>query len=173
LRLTVGERVQVGERDRECPEFVFVTASHGSGWVPARHLSGSSGAAVVQTPYDTTELPTRSGEVLDVLDEDLTSGWLWCRGPGGRGRLGAGQDGRTRELITRCRAFRLPKPTRTRVGHRPGLGPGDQCAVGRGGHRVKGSLTDIDLNPPYASCRHGQVAPDGCRAGAQGAGLRE
>jgi hypothetical protein len=84
LRLTVGERVQVGERDSEWPEFVFVTASHGSGWVPARHLSASSGAAVVQTPYDTTELPTRSGEVLEVLDEDLTSGWLWCRGPGGR-----------------------------------------------------------------------------------------
>jgi len=83
LRLAVGEHVEVGERDREWPEFVFVTASHGSGWVPARHLSASSGTAVVQTPYDTTELPTQHGDVLEVLAEDLTSGWLWCRGPGG------------------------------------------------------------------------------------------
>ena len=32
LRLTVGEAVQVGDRDTEWPEFVFVTASHGTGW---------------------------------------------------------------------------------------------------------------------------------------------
>lgn len=83
LRLTVGERVEVGERDSEWPEFVFVTAAHGSGWVPARHLSASSGTAIVQTPYDTTELATQPGDVLDVVDEDLMSGWLWCRGPGG------------------------------------------------------------------------------------------
>jgi hypothetical protein len=84
LRLAVGERVEVGERDSEWPEFVFVTASRGSGWVPARHLSAPSPTAVVQTPYDTTELPTQSGDILEVLEEDLTSGWLWCRGPGGQ-----------------------------------------------------------------------------------------
>jgi hypothetical protein len=33
----------------------------------------------VHTAYDTTELPTQVGEVLDVLAEDLVSGWLWCR----------------------------------------------------------------------------------------------
>jgi hypothetical protein len=84
LRLAVGDEVRVGERDDEWPEFVFVTASHGSGWVPGRHLSASAGAAVVQTEYDTTELPTAVGEVLDVLVEDLRSGWLWCRSSSGR-----------------------------------------------------------------------------------------
>jgi hypothetical protein len=81
LQLAVGEEVQAGVRgtDREWPEFVFVTADHGSGWVPARHLSKPSGPAIVQTAYDTTELPTRVGEVLDVVAEDLVSGWLWCR----------------------------------------------------------------------------------------------
>ena len=79
LRLSVGQRVDVGERDREWPEFVFVTAPQGSGWVPARHLSAASGSAVVQTDYDTTELPTHVGEVLDVIAEDLASGWVWCR----------------------------------------------------------------------------------------------
>ena len=76
--------MDVGERDTEWPEFVFVTASHGSGWVPARHLSASSGTAVVTTAYDTTELPTHIGEILEVVTEDLTSGWLWCRSAEGR-----------------------------------------------------------------------------------------
>lgn len=71
--------MQVGDRDTEWPEFVFVTAADGDGWVPARHLSQSSGTAVVRTAYDTTELPTRVGEELEVIAEDLRSGWLWCR----------------------------------------------------------------------------------------------
>jgi hypothetical protein len=84
LRLVVGERVLVCERDSEWPEFVFVTAAHGTGWVPARHLSVSSGAGVVQTPYDTTELPTEIGDALKVVVQDLESGWLWCRSHNGR-----------------------------------------------------------------------------------------
>ena len=79
IRLSVGQRVRVGDRDTEWPEFVFVTAPQGSGWVPARHLSAPSGSAVVRTEYDTTELPTAVGEVLDVVIEDLTSGWIWVR----------------------------------------------------------------------------------------------
>jgi hypothetical protein len=33
---------------------------------------------------DTTELPTTGGEELEVLDEDLVSGWVWCRARNGR-----------------------------------------------------------------------------------------
>jgi hypothetical protein len=84
LQLTIGEHVQVGERDTVWPEFVFVSASHGSGWVPARYLSESSGQAVVITAYDTTELPTEVGEVVQVVSEDPASGWLWCRSSTGR-----------------------------------------------------------------------------------------
>ncbi|QDO88568.1 hypothetical protein FNH13_09640 [Ornithinimicrobium ciconiae] len=84
LQLTVGDEVQAGVHDSEWPEFVFVTAAHGTGWVPARHLSQSSGPVVAQTAYDTTELATRVGEVLDVLTEDVISGWLWCRSSSGR-----------------------------------------------------------------------------------------
>jgi Variant SH3 domain len=40
--------------------------------------------AVVRTGYDTTELPTHVGEVLDVVAEDLVSGWVWCRSREGR-----------------------------------------------------------------------------------------
>lgn len=84
LHVAVGDQVEVGERDTAWPEFVFVTAAHGSGWVPARHLSASSGSAVARTIYDTTELSTQVGDVLQVVTEDLTSGWLWCRSADGR-----------------------------------------------------------------------------------------
>lgn len=84
IRLTVGEQVTVGDRDTEWPEFVFVTAADSAGWVPARYLSAASGIASVQTAYDTTELPTRAGEVLGVHAEDPQSGWLWCRSRDGR-----------------------------------------------------------------------------------------
>ena len=75
-RLRIGEQVEVGPRDTEWPEFVFVTAEYGSEWVPARHLSTSSGTAVLTTSYDTTELPTQVGDLLEVLAEDNASGWL-------------------------------------------------------------------------------------------------
>jgi hypothetical protein len=84
VRLEVGDEVEVGERDTEWPEFVFVAGEHGAGWVPSRYLSGSSGRAVVKIPYDTTELPTEVGDVLLVVAEDLPSGWLWCRSASGR-----------------------------------------------------------------------------------------
>jgi len=84
LRLAVGDEVELGERDAEWPAFVFVVAPGGSGWVPARHLSRSSGRARVLAPYDTTELPTARGQVLDVLAEDRESGWVWCRDFDGR-----------------------------------------------------------------------------------------
>ena len=53
----MGEEVRLGDYDATWPEFVFVTAKNGGGCVPARHLSESSGTAVVETASDTTELP--------------------------------------------------------------------------------------------------------------------
>ncbi len=87
LNVAVGEQAQVGERDRQWPAFVFVTASHGTGWVPARYLANQSDGvtASVHTAYDTTELATHIGEVLEVLAEDRESGWLWCRSAAGQG----------------------------------------------------------------------------------------
>lgn len=84
LRLVVGEEVEVGERDTEWPEFVFVATTHGSGWVPARYLSGTDSTAVVRVEYDTTELPTQEGDALEVVHEDTLSGWLWCRAQSGQ-----------------------------------------------------------------------------------------
>lgn len=84
IRVEVGERVQVGERDTDWPAFVFVTAQSGSGWVPERHLDRRDDGAIVTAGYDTTELPTAEGEELEALREDAISGWVWCRAKSGR-----------------------------------------------------------------------------------------
>jgi hypothetical protein len=84
IQVTVGERVIVGERDDEWPAFVFVTTAEGSGWVPERHLSRDGREAIVCEPYDTTELQTREGEVLEVITFDSLSGWIWCKAPDSR-----------------------------------------------------------------------------------------
>ena len=80
LQLVEGEAVRVGERNTEWLAFVFVTTTHGEGWVPARYVSQTDGRlATMLRGYDTTELSTEPGEMLDVVEEDLESGWLWCR----------------------------------------------------------------------------------------------
>lgn len=84
IRVEVGDRVDVGERDSEWPAFVFVTGPMGCGWIPERHLDRQGASAIVTEGYDTTELPTVEGEKLELLHEDLTSGWLWCRANSGR-----------------------------------------------------------------------------------------
>jgi hypothetical protein len=84
LVLEPGDIVQVGERDTEWPAFVFVTALHGSGWVPARHIDIDGSVGVVRAAYDTTELPAASGESVEVVEDDPESGWSWCRNADGR-----------------------------------------------------------------------------------------
>lgn len=83
LLLARGDVVMVGERATRWPEFVFVTAAGGTGWVPSRHLSAASGPAAVIVGYDTTELPVAEGEAVSVIDRDDLSGWWWCRSVGG------------------------------------------------------------------------------------------
>jgi hypothetical protein len=84
IRMGPGDRVTIGKRDPDWPAFVFVTTPTGSGWVPSRHLSADAGEAEVLTGYDTTELPTAVGQVLEVVERDDESGWLWCRAEGVR-----------------------------------------------------------------------------------------
>lgn len=83
LRIHPGDSITVGQRDTEWPAFAFVTTAAGSGWVPARYLSVAEGPGIALEPYDTTELSTEAGDVLEVVAEDTESGWLWCRNQAG------------------------------------------------------------------------------------------
>jgi len=47
--------------------------------MPARYLSRPSDSATVLQAYETTELGTEVGDVLDVVEVDRPGGWLWCR----------------------------------------------------------------------------------------------
>jgi hypothetical protein len=84
IQVVPGQQVQVGRRDTEWPEFVFVTTGNGAGWVPERWLDTSSDPAVVLVGYDTTELATTAGEELTIVERDEPSGWAWVRNAAGQ-----------------------------------------------------------------------------------------
>lgn len=66
------------------PAFVLVVNEKGErGWVPRRHLRLQGEKAVAVRPYDTATLNPPVGEVLTVIEEDVESGWFWCRDRGG------------------------------------------------------------------------------------------
>jgi mannitol-1-/sugar-/sorbitol-6-/2-deoxyglucose-6-phosphatase len=80
-----GEELTVGERDDEWPAFVLVTTSSGAqGWVPERRLElFGDGRGTPVRRYDTTEMAIVPGTELTVVEADLGSGWLWCKGAEG------------------------------------------------------------------------------------------
>jgi quercetin dioxygenase-like cupin family protein len=84
LTVSPGIVVTVGRRDDEWPAFVFVESADGAGWIPSRYLSADSGRATATHAYETTELATTVGEVLEILVPDDESGWHWCRAADGR-----------------------------------------------------------------------------------------
>jgi len=84
IQVMRGQRVQAGQRDTEWPEFVFVIADGGAGWVPGRFLDTSSDPALVLADYDTTELATTAGEALTLVEGDDRSGWAWLRNEAGQ-----------------------------------------------------------------------------------------
>ncbi|MEU2200270.1 alpha/beta fold hydrolase [Isoptericola sp. NPDC019482] len=84
LQVVRGDRVRVGERDVTWPAFVFVTAEHGTGWVPARFLDDARPVATVVEEYDTRELEVAAGAWVDVLADDRPSRWSWCVAVDGR-----------------------------------------------------------------------------------------
>ncbi|WP_083379141.1 SH3 domain-containing protein [Boudabousia tangfeifanii] len=79
IQVQVGQKVHVGQRDTDWPEFVFVTTGEGQGWVPARYLEIDGSDGVVLVEYDTTELAASKGEQVELVVDDAQSGWAWCR----------------------------------------------------------------------------------------------
>jgi len=78
IRLEAGDVVRVGDADRVWPDFVFVLATNGVGWVPRNKLSEARPLATVLETYDTRELAVHAGARVELVHRD-DSGWAWCR----------------------------------------------------------------------------------------------
>ncbi|MFG2100998.1 SH3 domain-containing protein [Micromonospora echinaurantiaca] len=87
LRVKIGDVVTLGKNDEETwPAFIWAVDAAGvGGWVPERYFRrlDEAGAAEVVHDYDTTELSADEGSVVEVVDVDVDSGWLWCRADDG------------------------------------------------------------------------------------------
>ena len=83
IRLQAGERVTLGDRDSEWPEFVWTALASGlGGWVPSALFDAERGQASALQDYDTKELEADAGEEL-VLHREL-AGWWWAENARGR-----------------------------------------------------------------------------------------
>lgn len=78
-----GDLVTVGDHDEQWPQFVFVTTGDGAGWVPDRYIDRNGTTGTVRVSYDTTELPGTAGQTVELVRDDLESGWAWCRNADG------------------------------------------------------------------------------------------
>ena len=93
LVLRRGDLVQARQRDdpealaaiEQWPAFVWVLAGDRGGWVPSRFLDvDADGSGVALRDYDTTELSAGADDVLEVVEDDTESGWVWVRAADGR-----------------------------------------------------------------------------------------
>jgi hypothetical protein len=72
IAVTAGEKVVLGIRDVDWPEFIWATDARGrSGWVHQGYLDGDT----VQRDYDARELEGNAGDSVRMIE--LAGGWWW------------------------------------------------------------------------------------------------
>ncbi|RDZ27189.1 SH3 domain-containing protein [Lysobacter silvisoli] len=77
IRVARGQRVTLGDRDRDWPQFVWTTLAEGhGGWVPAALFDGDHGPATALNDYDTRELDAEADEIV-TLQYELAD-WWWA-----------------------------------------------------------------------------------------------
>jgi hypothetical protein len=81
LVIRPGDRLAVEDaKSEDWPAFSLVANEKGErGWVPTRYLRRQGRLAIATKRYDTATLSPRVGDILEVIEEDAESGWLWCR----------------------------------------------------------------------------------------------
>lgn len=82
IKIVIGERVQVGERDLWADQYLWLWCTNDagkSGWVPDAFLNidADNQHATARRDYDAMELTVSEGDKLTLLEE--THGWLWTR----------------------------------------------------------------------------------------------
>ncbi|TDR48846.1 variant SH3 domain-containing protein [Tahibacter aquaticus] len=77
VRFASGERVTLGARDGEWPQFIWATDAGGrSGWVHERYLDTTTGTtASAVRDYSALELDANAGERVRLIEE--AGGWYW------------------------------------------------------------------------------------------------
>jgi hypothetical protein len=76
IRVAAGDRVTLGDRDAEWPQFVWTSLASGlGGWVPSALFDAERGQASALEDYDTRELDAEPGEDL-VLHREYAD-WWW------------------------------------------------------------------------------------------------
>jgi hypothetical protein len=82
IRVARGETVNLGDRDRDWPQFVWTTISRENaaegdgGWVPAALFDRDHGPATALSDYDTRELDAATDEMLSLHYE--LAQWWWA-----------------------------------------------------------------------------------------------
>jgi SH3-like domain-containing protein len=78
LEVSKGDRVLVGRRDSEWPQWLWVTDASGvSAWVHESVLEIAGEQAVLREDFSARELSVKKDEVLESMR--LLGGWHWCR----------------------------------------------------------------------------------------------
>ena len=76
IQVQAGDRVILGDRDTEWPQFVWTALASGlGGWVPSVLFDAERGQASALQDYDTRELDADHGQEL-TLHREL-AGWWW------------------------------------------------------------------------------------------------
>jgi len=77
IRVAAGERVTLGDRDTEWPQFVWTSLASGlGGWVPTALFDAERGQASALEDYDTRELDAEPDEEV-VLHREYAD-WWWA-----------------------------------------------------------------------------------------------
>lgn len=76
VRFRRGDRVVLGERDSEWPEFIHGTDVSGrNGWIHESCVDPDHGIATATRDYDARELDADRGETVRLIEQ--AGGWWW------------------------------------------------------------------------------------------------
>ena len=79
-----GETVVVTPDDDPCTRFAQVVTQAGKvAYIPSTCLNSERPMAKVTRRYDTQSLRTEVGDQVTIINDDVESGWAWCRSESG------------------------------------------------------------------------------------------
>jgi hypothetical protein len=84
IEFSAGDEVSFVRADTQWPAFAWCESSRGGAWIPIAYLGGEGAGRKLVRDYSSRELPVRTGDVVDAIDE--CGGWYFVRDA--RGEIG-------------------------------------------------------------------------------------